>query len=160
MGRKEPADLPGDLHIPPATQTQPALAIFQFKAPGTKSHPGWGHLHPPNTPLTLYPAPSNQHQTSLSPMSQSRHLQDTPIAVGRGDRASLPQRLNSRGRRAAGSRSLTSCGTNPAGCGGPGHQQAGKAALPFAKSLPWRRTVGYGTRPEVGFKEITTSPPG
>lgn len=43
---------------------------------------------------------------------------------------------------------------------GPEHQQAGKPPLPLAKSLPQRRTVGYGTRPEVGFKEITIPPPG
>lgn len=148
------------MHIPPAPQAQTTLAIFQFKAPDTKSRSGWSHLHPPNIPLTLYPVPSTQHKTSPSPVSQSHNLHDTLIAVGRGDRTLLPQRFNSQSCGAAGSRYLTSCRTNPAGCGGLGHQQAGKAALPLAKSLPWRRTVGYGTRPEVGFKEITTSPPG
>lgn len=46
------------------------------------------------------------------------------------------------------------------GWGLGGHEQAGKPPLPLTKSPPWRRTVGYGTQAEVGFKEITTSPPG
>lgn len=108
------------------------------------------------------PPPSTRHlhHQCPSPTASGRlpgHLGSPWQDMGRGDRAWLPQSLNSRGCREQISDVLwdKSCGAR-----GPGHQQAGKLPLPLAKSLPRRRTVGYGTRPEVGFKEITTSPPG
>lgn len=115
-------------------------------------------LHPPKTPLI-------QHQPSPSTVSQPHQLLRVlgHCHCGRtwGERTGhcycrtliigAPGLLEADLRPPAGQILLGAGSRASAGW---------ETSPPPPKSLPRRRTVGYGTRPEVGFKEITISPPG
>ena len=118
---------PGDISI-----QSPRLLPAMSPAQRGSSSPS---KHPTNLVASSLPPPSTRHlhHGCRSPTGSGRlpgHPRSWWQDVGRGDKASPPQSLNSRGRRAAGSRSLTSCGTNPAACGVQGISRLGNLPSP------------------------------
>ena len=124
---------PGDISVQ-SPRHHPATSPTQ----GGSSSPS---EHPTKPVVSSLPPPSTRHLHRPCPSSNvSEGLLGHPWSpwqdMGRGDRASPPQSLNSWGRGAAGSRPLTSCGTNPAERGVRSISRLGNLPSPSLNPFP------------------------